>query len=116
MRKSIKAALFSGLVFPGVGHFSLKRHLRGMAFFAPAMTSLLFQIHYVLNRAGSIASQIESGTVPFDTTSLANLMAEAPSHTELFLLNFTSWVLLVCWLGGIVDSYSLGKVADQEKN
>jgi len=116
MKRSIKAALFSGLVFPGVGHFSLKRHLRGLAFFLPAMTSLLFQIYYVLNRASSIASQIESGTIPFDVTSLANLMAEAPSHTEILLLNFTSWVLLVCWLGGIVDSYSIGKAADQQKS
>jgi len=113
MKKSVKAALFSALLFPGTGHFTLKRYQRGMALFLPALSSLLFQIYYVLNKANAIASQIELGTVPFDVESISNLIAETPSHAEIFLLNFTSWILLVCWLGSIVDSYRLGKLADQ---
>ena len=61
MKKSVKAALLSGLVFPGVGQFSLKRYLRGLVFFVPAMLSLVFIVDSSMRRAFAIAGQIERG-------------------------------------------------------
>lgn len=116
MRKSIKSALLSALIFPGVGHFSLKRYRRGMVFFLPSMTALLFQLYYVWNQATELASKIEQGDVPVDVNSLSALVSGPPSQPVLFLLNLSSWILLVCWLGSIFDSYRLGKLAVQEKS
>jgi hypothetical protein len=41
MTRSTKAALLSGLVFPGVGHMVLKRFLRGSILMLSALTALL---------------------------------------------------------------------------
>jgi len=112
MRKSIKAALYSGLVFPGTGHFSLKRYQRGMIFFAPTMLSLLLLIHYSLGKAYAIADQITLGKIPLDTEAITNLIAAPPTGTELLRLQIATWTIIVCWIVSIVDSFRLGKIAD----
>ena len=50
MRKSIKAVLLSALVFPGIGHFALKRYQRGLIFFVPALLSLSLIVYYILSK------------------------------------------------------------------
>jgi hypothetical protein len=113
MNKSTKAALLSALVFPGVGHFSLRRHWRGMLFFLPALTSLLFQIYYVFTEASVVVSQVESSPEPFDISALSILASGLESGNQLFLMNFSSWVLLVCWLAGMIDAYQLGNIPEK---
>jgi hypothetical protein len=113
MKKSIKAALFSGLVFPGAGHFSLKRYQRGMIFFVPTLLSLLFLVHYSLSKAYAIADQITLGKIPLDTELITSLISAPPVGTELLKLQIATWIMIVCWIVSIVDSYRLGKQADQ---
>lgn len=113
MRKAIKAALFSALVFPGVGHFSLKRYQRGLIFFIPATLCLLFLVREAIDKAYAIAEQIEQGNVPLDTLAISNLISTSPDGTDLLMLNIATWVLLASWLASIIDSYRLGKIADQ---
>ena len=113
MKKSIKAALFSGLVFPGTGHFSLKRYQRGMIFFVPTLLSLLLLVHYSLGKAYAIADQIELGKIPLDTATITALIAAPPVGTELLKLQIATWTIIVCWIVSIIDSYRLGKTADQ---
>lgn len=113
MKKSVKAALLSGLVFPGVGQFSLKRYLRGLVFFVPAMLSLVFIVDSSMRRAFAIAGQIERGDVPLDADAISNLILAAPAGTELLMLNIAQWLLVVCWIISIIDSYRAGKLADQ---
>lgn len=113
MKKSIKAALYSGLVFPGTGHFSLKRYQRGMIFFVPTMLSLLLLIHYSLGKAYAIADQITLGKIPLDTETITDLIAAPPTGTELLSLQIATWIIIVCWAVSIIDAYRLGKAADQ---
>ena len=113
MRKSIKAALFSGLVFPGTGHFSLQRYQRGMIFFVPTLLSLLLLIHYSLGKAYAIADQITLGKIPLDTGAITALIAAPPVGTDLLRLQIATWTIIVCWIAGIIDSYRIGKAADQ---
>lgn len=114
MRKSIKAALFSGLVFPGVGHFSLKRYQRGMVFFAPSMLSLIFLIYHALNKAYFIADQIERGAVSLDTAAIIKLISAPPVGTELLMLNTATWIIIGCWVVSIIDSFMLGNIMDKK--
>ena len=112
MRKSIKAALFSGLIFPGVGHFSLKRYQRGMLFFVPALLSLLLLFRNALDQAYSIADQIQQGNVPLDPDVIANLISAPPPEPVMLMLKIATWMIVICWVGGIVDSYYLGNKID----
>ena len=112
MRKSIKAALLSGLVFPGTGHFYLDRYPRGMIFFAPTLLGMLLLIHYSLGKAYSIADQIKLGSIPLDTEVITNLISIPPTGTELLKLQIATWIIIVCWAVSIIDSFRLGNIAD----
>jgi hypothetical protein len=114
MKKSIKAALFSGLVFPGTGHFSLELYQRGMIFFAPALASLLFLIYYSLNKAYTIADQIQRGEIPLDQATITNLILAAPTGSEQLMLNIATWTIIACWIISIIDSYRRGHIAEQK--
>jgi hypothetical protein len=116
MRKSIKAALLSGLIFPGVGHCSLKHFKRGLVFFLPAIVSVFYLVQHAINHALSIAEQIEQGTVPLDVEAISRLIDAPPSDATALMLNIATWVFVASWAGSIIDSYLLGKTQDQEKH
>lgn len=113
MKKSVKAALISGLVFPGTGHFSLERYQRGLLFFVPAALGILYLIRYSLDKAYAIAEQIQLGQIPLDTEVITNLISAQPSGAEWLKLQIATWVLIICWVVSIIDSFRLGKIADQ---
>ena len=112
MRKSIKAALFSTLLFPGAGHFLLKRHFRGLVFFVPALLCILYLFNYAFNEASVITKQIMNGTLPIDPEAIARLVTNPPGETQ-FKLQAATWIFIACWIIAIVDSIWLGYIADQ---
>lgn len=113
MKKSVKAALFSGLIFPGVGQFSLKRYARGLIFFAPAMTCLAYMLDNSMRKAFSIVDKIERGEVPLDADAIANLISATAGRSESLMLAAAQWIIIICWIVSIIDAYRLGKLADQ---
>lgn len=112
MRKSIKAALFSTLLFPGAGHFLLKRYLRGLVFFVPALLCILFLINYAFNEASVIAEQMTNGTLPLDPEAIAKLVTNPPGDTQ-FKLQAATWIFFICWIIAIIDSFQLGYAAEK---
>ena len=63
MKASIKAALLSALVFPGVGQMSLKRYVRGLIPMVLVLTGLGVLIAQATAGAvGTIATGIVSGS------------------------------------------------------
>jgi len=113
MKKSVKALLISGLVFPGTGHFSLERYQRGLLFFLPAALSILYLIRYSLDKAYTIAEQIQLGQIPLDTVVITNLIAAQPGGAEWLKLKIATWIFIFCWVVSMIDSFRLGKIADQ---
>lgn len=111
MKKSMKAALWSGLVFPGAGHFVLKRTARGMVFFVPTVLALIYLVNDMLQTAAAIAEKILSGAVSTDVTAITALVAAGGNESTM--LQLAGYVLLVCWVGGIVDSYRIGAMDDK---
>ena len=113
MKKSIKAALLSGLVFPGAGHFSLDLYSRGLFFFLPTFASLIVLVHYSLSKAYAIADLIEQGKIPLDTAVITSFISAPPAGTELLKIQIATWIIIVCWAAGIIDSFRQGKITDQ---
>lgn len=116
MRKTIKAVLFSALIFPGTGHFTLGRYKRGLLFFVPALLGLLFLVYAALDTAQSLAAQIGQGQIPLDAVSLSDLVLSSTGENELLMLNIATWLIIICWLAGMIDSFRIGKAADQAGN
>ena len=110
MHRSTKAALLSGLVFPGVGQLYLGRYLRACLFLLPALAAALYFSTAVLKPVLAIAREVQSGAIPFDPLAI-QMRLEDSGHAASPLLNLAALVMLGCWIGATVDAWLAGRRA-----
>ena len=108
MTRSTKAALLSGLVFPGIGHMVLKQYLRGSALMISALIASSVIVTVVIQRALTIVDRINSGDIPVETGAIAEMVSNSTNGADSLIENISVIVLGACWLIGIIDSYRLG--------
>ena len=108
MKRSSKAALLSGLIFPGIGHIVLKQYLRGSVLMLSALAAFSIVVSRVFQRALIIVDRVNSGEIPVDTGAIAEMVSNSTSGADGFIENIAVVVLVTCWLIGIIDSYRLG--------
>ena len=108
MKPALKAALISAFVFPGLGHFTLRRGARGCLFLLPALLAAIYIGRQLLQRVNLILDQVQSGAVALDPLAISEQLSAAPG-AEGPLLTVAVTVALVCWAGSIIDSFLLGK-------
>ena len=113
MKKSSKAALLSGLIFPGVGHLALKQRLRGSILMLSALVALSVIVARVYQRALTIVDLINSGDIPVDTGAIAEMVSKSTGGADSLVESTAMIVLGACWLVGIIDSYRLGAVQEE---
>lgn len=113
MNKSSKAVLLSALVFPGTGHFYLKKTLHGFYLAGSAIIALYFQITKSVESAQQINDKIERSDVPLDVGTISELVSNSPTGADALLLKIATVILVVCWLIGIIDSYRVGRAQDK---
>ncbi len=114
MKRSTKAALLSGLVFPGIGHLYLKRYIPGSILCVASASAIYFIVSVAMTTAFEVVEKIQSnsGTAALDIASITEMVSQQSSTTEQ-PVNIATLVLVVCWVIGIVDSYRQGRA--QEK-
>lgn len=115
MRKSLKAALLSGLILPGLGHLTLNRRRRGWMLIAAVVIALAVVVRVSIERAQTVADRIYSGEIPLETAAITEAVARAGSAAEGLAVNIAVVVLVACWLYGIIDSWRLGKARDEQQ-
>ena len=106
MKPSIKAALISALVFPGLGHLVLKRGARGCLFLVPAALAVFYLLRQVLEVANTLIDQVLAGTLPLDPDLIAARISA--SGAEGTAANVAALVCVLCWAGSIIDALRLG--------
>lgn len=114
MKRSTKAALLSGLVFPGIGHMYLKRYVHGIMLSAGAASAMYFIVSVVVNTALEVTEKIQSGGVPLDVGAITDLVSQQPSSAEQ-PANIAMIVLVACWVIGVADSYRQGRADEKDK-
>jgi len=114
MKRSIKAALLSGLVFPGIGHLYLKRYIHGTILCMASASAVYYIVSVAVTTALEVVEKIqsESSGAASDMAAITDLVSQQSSGTEQ-PMNIVTIVFVVCWVIGIVDSYWQGRV--QEK-
>lgn len=110
MNRSVKAALLSALVFPGAGHFFLKRYIPGSVLAGSAFVALYILVSTAVARAVQITNEIQRGEVELDIAAITELVSSHPTGPESQILSITTAALLISWVIGIVDSYRVGRV------
>lgn len=102
MKLSIKAVLFSALVFPGSGHWLLGRPARGALFAVPTLAGGAYIVADLLQRASLLMAQVESGALAFDPAAISARLNANSEGGAWMTLAIT--VCVICWCGSIVDA------------
>ena len=112
MRKSLKAALLSALVFPGSGHLFLRCYARALVLFAITAAALADFIYRAWLIAEAIQAQLTHEIENGGMIDLPTLVAHATAALDRIdnqPFTLATMVMLICWLIGIVDSYRVGE-------
>jgi hypothetical protein len=109
MKRSTKAALLSAFVFPGAGHFFLRKYIAGIFLAAASFSAIYYIFNNALERALQITEQIQNGDVPLDVVTITELASKQPTGADAQMLNIAAVTLTICWLIGIVDAYRIGR-------
>jgi len=113
MNQSLKAALFSAFIFPGSGHFLLKKPVLGSMLGAVSILCLWALLSTALEKAQEISFKIQSGEIPLDITRITEEVSTQVAAGGTQLADIATYLLLICWLVGIVDSYRAGRLQDK---
>jgi len=113
MRQSLKAALFSAFVLPGSGHFLLKKHVRGALLSGVTILCAWALLSTALEKAQEISLKIQSGEIPLDITRITAEVTRQAAGSGTQLADLATYLLVICWLVGIVDSFRVGRLLDK---
>ena len=113
MSQSLKAALFSALIFPGSGHFLLKKHVRGALLAGISCVSLWILLSIALEKAQEISYKIQSGEIPLDPDRIIAEVSNLAASSGTQQADIATYILVICWLVGIVDAYRVGWLQDK---
>jgi len=114
MNRAIKAALLSALLFPGLGHFFLKKYIAGTVLAGATFAGLYILVAQAVESALQITERIQNGEIPPDVVKLTKLVSEQSAGADVQLLNIATAVLIICWVAGIVDAYRIGCAQDKQ--
>jgi len=113
MSKSLKAALLTALVFPGAGHYFLKKKMTATILAGIAAISLYLIVSAAISRANEIVAQIQNGEVRPDIASIMQLISQQPTGDATQVLDVAWALLIITWAFGIVDAYRVGRQQDK---
>ena len=114
MRQSLKAALFSAFVLPGSGHFLLKKHVQGALLSGVTFLCIWALLSTALEKAQGISLKIQSGEIPLDISRIADEVTKQTTGGGTQLADIATYLLVICWIVGIVDSFRVGRLLDKD--
>jgi len=115
MKRSTKGVLLSGLVYPGLGQWSLGRVFLGAIIMILTTAGLAVIIYRLVQRISlvidKILPQLAEGSVDLykimETTGRTSFSGRA-------LENISGAVVIGCWAVSIVHAYILGRKRDRQ--
>jgi TM2 domain-containing membrane protein YozV/cbb3-type cytochrome oxidase subunit 3 len=116
MNNSLKGALLSGLVFPGLGQVILKHYQRGIALMVTVLVSLLVIIVKAVQQAFIILEKIELEGGPIDMSTISDAAIQSSTTSDNFIFNVVAILIIICWIVGVVDAYRIGNKKDKEEH
>lgn len=92
----------------------LKQYLRGSILMLSALMALSVFVTIAIKQALTVVDRINIGEIPIEAGAITELVSKSISGAESSILNIAALVVGACWLMGIIDSYRLGII--QENN
>ena len=116
MNNSLKGALWSGLIFPGLGQLVLKHYKRGTGIMLTVLVSLAVVAVKAVQPAIVILEKIESQGGAITISTITNAATKASTTSGSLTLKFVLLLIFLCWVIGIVDAYLIGKKMDSDED
>lgn len=116
MKNSLKGALLSGLVFPGLGQVVLKHHKRGFALMLTVLVALVAVVVKASQQAVAIIERIQSEGGGIDMSTISNAATQASTTSASLIINLLLLLIMVCWVIGVVDAYRIGRKNDMAEH
>ena len=113
MNHSLKAALWSALVLPGLGQITMKRYISGVLFALISITVLSVIVAKVLNIAQTITDQIIQGSVEMDLAGIVGAVTQSTLLGDIQTMNIAFVIYLIIWLLSVLDAYRVGNMHDK---
>jgi TM2 domain-containing membrane protein YozV len=110
MSKTLKAVLFSAFVFPGSGHLYLRKPVQGSLLIAVSIACITILLFVAVDKAQQISAKILSGEIPLDVTRIIEEITKHAATNGAQWADISTYLLLICWLIGIVDSFRVGRL------
>jgi len=107
MKMSLKAILLSALVYPGAGHFILKKYLTCITLVTVFSVPLFGVINDTLVKANQVVEQVVSGKIPADIASISQALTSLDANAEAS--NIKMYVMIIVWVIGVLDAYRVSK-------
>ncbi len=114
MKRATKAALISGLVFPGTGHLYLKKYIPGAILVIAAFFCAYQITSDAIDSAQQMVERMQSSNGLADIDALLELAAEQKAEDRSYLSDLPMTLFTVFWLIGIADAYRIGRAQDQK--
>ncbi|MFV2081434.1 MAG: hypothetical protein ACC669_06175 [bacterium] len=114
MKYSLKGALLSGVVFPGLGQIILKRYKRGLVLMLTVSASLIVLAIKATQYAFTVLNKIELEGGVIDLKTIMDAATQASSTSASLVFNLGLFLIVVCWIFGTLDAYRIGRKMDLE--
>ncbi|MFC1829114.1 hypothetical protein ACFL0O_05835 [Thermodesulfobacteriota bacterium] len=115
MNNSLKGALLSGLIFPGLGQVVLKHYKRGAVMMLTVSVSLAVVVVRAVQHALAILEKIELEGGVVSMSAISNAATQASTNSGSLSFNLLFLLIIVCWITGVVDAYRIGRKQDIEQ-
>jgi TM2 domain-containing membrane protein YozV len=109
MNQSVKAALLSALVFPGVGQISVGRKKRGWAIIGVNAVLIYLLISEIIQKAYAVVAEMQKNGGAIDIESISNTTSGMVGFSDNISLNILLTLIIVGWVISVIDAYRLGK-------
>jgi hypothetical protein len=116
MKNSLKGALLSGLVLPGLGQVLFRHYMRGIVLMLTVCASMSVMAALALAKAIPILEKIVSDGGEIDIRVIATAATQAANTSDSLLFNALMLLVLVCWILAVVDAYRIGRKMDLSGN
>lgn len=112
MNHSLKGALLSGLVFPGLGQIVLKHYRKGAFLMFVVLSALVMFVTLAVRQALAVLNKIQAAGGTLDAETINRTANQVATTHASQLLNFLLLFLIFCWIFGIIDAYRIGQRID----
>jgi TM2 domain-containing membrane protein YozV len=109
MNIAVKAALFSGLLFPGWGQFYLKKYKRGLAFLLPVLAGIVYICWSLMVVAISTIKAAPPQKGSADINTVLTLTDDSLRTMDSSTSSLIMYIIIGLCIYSIIDAYIVGK-------